>query len=177
MAKNGKGKEVAVKKGNGQKKKAPAAPPRLLSALPAWEREIERMLEDFPRLRWPRHRGLEALHFPRDLRLQAPSLDMYEEKGNVVVKAELPGMSKDEIEVTLNDSTLTLKGEKKKEEEVKEKDYYRRERSYGSFVRSVELPSEVKSDQIKANFKDGVLEVRMPKTEEAKKKSVSVKID
>jgi HSP20 family protein len=60
---------------------------------------------------------------------------------------------------------------------VKEDDYYRRERSYGSFLRTVALPCEVKSDEIKASFKDGVLEIRMPKTEEAKKKSISVKID
>jgi len=109
--------------------------------------------------------------------LRAPSLDVFEEKDDIVVKADLPGMNKEEIEVTVTGDVVTIKGEKKKEEEVKEKDYYRRERSYGSFVRSVELPCEVKSDQIKANFKDGVLEVRMPKTEEAKKKCVSIKID
>jgi len=109
--------------------------------------------------------------------LRAPSLDVFEEKEDIVVKADLPGMNKEEIEVTVTGDVVTIKGEKKKEEEVKEKDYYRRERSDGSFVRSVELPCEVKSDQIKANFKDGVLEVRMPKTEEAKKKSVSIKID
>jgi len=108
--------------------------------------------------------------------IKTPSLDVFEEKDEIVVKADLPGMNKDEIEVTVTENVVTIKGEKK-EEEVKEKDYYRRERSYGSFVRSVELPSEVKSDQIKANFTDGVLEIRMPKTEEAKKKSVSVKID
>lgn len=95
----------------------------------------------------------------------------------MVVKAELPGMGKEEIEVTVSGDVVTIKGEKKKEEEVKEKDYYRRERSYGSFARSVQLPCEVKGDEIKANFKDGVLEIRCPKSEEAKKKSISVKID
>jgi HSP20 family protein len=106
-----------------------------------------------------------------------PSLDLYEEKDDIVVKADIPGMSKEDIEVTMSGDVLSIKGEKKKEEEVKEKDYYRRERSYGSFARSVELPCEVKGDQIKASFKDGVLEIRCPKSEEAKKKSVSVKID
>ncbi len=72
---------------------------------------------------------------------------------------------------------MTIKGEKKENKEVKEDNYYRRERSYGSFLRTVALPSEVKSDEIKASFKDGVLEIRMPKTEDAKKKSVSVTID
>jgi HSP20 family protein len=106
-----------------------------------------------------------------------PSLDVYEEKDSVVVKAELPGMKKEEVEVNLAGENLTIKGEKKEEQEVKEDDYYRRERSYGSFLRNVALPCDVKSDEIKASFKDGVLEIRMPKTEEAKKKSISVKID
>jgi HSP20 family protein len=72
---------------------------------------------------------------------------------------------------------LTLKGEKKKEEKVEEKDYYRCERSYGAFVRSVELPKGVQADKVKASFKNGVLEVRLPKTEEAKTKEIKVKID
>jgi HSP20 family protein len=102
---------------------------------------------------------------------------VYEEKDSVVVKAELPGMKKEDVEVNLAGEILTIKGEKKEDKEVKEDNYYRRERSYGSFLRSVGLPCEVKSDEIKASFKDGVLEIRMPKTEESKKKSVSVKID
>ena len=111
------------------------------------------------------------------LSIRMPSLDLYEEKDDVVVKAELPGMGKEEIEVTVSGDVVTIKGEKKKEEEVKEKDYYRRERSYGSFARSVQLPCEGKGDQVHANFKDGVLEIRCPKSDEAKKKSVSVKIN
>ena len=71
------------------------------------------MFDDMPFLRLPRFGLLESLRFPRELRLQAPSLDMYEEKNEVVVKAEVPGMAKDDIEITLSDSTLTLKGEKK----------------------------------------------------------------
>ena len=109
--------------------------------------------------------------------IRMPSLDVYEEKDAVVVKAELPGMKKEEVEVNLVGESLTIKGEKKEDNEVKENDYYRRERSYGSFLRTVALPCEVKSEEIKASFNDGVLEIRMPKTEEAKKKSISVKID
>jgi len=75
------------------------------------------------------------------------------------------------------ESTLTIKGEKKKEEEIKEKNYYRSERSSGSFTSTLELPAEVKTDQAKASFKDGILEIRAPKTEEAKKKLMKVKID
>jgi HSP20 family protein len=94
-----------------------------------------------------------------------------------VVKAELPGIDKENIEVNLTDHTLTIKGEKKKEDEVKEENYYRCERSYGSFFRSVELPKDVHADKVKASFKNGILEVRVPKTEEAKSKAVKVKVD
>ena len=104
-------------------------------------------------------------------------MDVYEDKDNVVVKAELPGMDKNEIEVNLSGSVLTLKGEKKKEQEVEEKDYYRSERSYGAFLRTVDLPKDVQADKIKASFKNGVLEVRLPKTQEAKTKEIKVKID
>ena len=94
-----------------------------------------------------------------------------------MVKAELPGMDKENIEVNLTDHTLTIKGEKKKEDEVKEENYYRCERSYGSFLRTVELPKDVHADKVKASFKNGILEVRMPKTEEAKSKEIKVKVD
>lgn len=140
------------------------------------DRWFDRLTEDFWRRPFPSLLSGDRWPLPM-ISIKTPSLDVFEEKDELVVKADLPGMNKDEIEVTVTENVVTIKGEKKKEEEVKEKDYYRRERSYGSLVRSVELPCEVKSDQIKANFKDGVLEVRMPKTEEAKKKSVSIKID
>lgn len=174
MAKNRK-QDTAVQKGNGGKgKSAGGAPTRMLSPMHAWEHEMDRTFADL--FRWPRLREMEAFRFPRELRMQAPTLDMYEEKSDVVVKAEMPGLSKDDIEVTLSDSTLTLKGEKKKEEEVKEKDYYRCERQYGSFHRTVELPAEVKSDGVRATFKDGVLEIRLPKSAEPKHKKVSIKV-
>jgi HSP20 family protein len=178
MAKNDKGKqEIALTKDkSGKEAASPPAPTQTLAPFRAWENEIERMFEDFPFFRIPRFRELEAFRFPRELRPQVPSLDMYEEKSDVVVKAEMPGMSKDDIDIVLSDSTLTLKGEKKKEEEVKEKDYYRCERQYGSFLRSVKLPSEVKAEGVRATFKDGVLEVRLPKSEQAKKKEVRVQV-
>ena len=106
----------------------------------------------------------------------APSIDIYEEGDEVVVKAELPGMKKEDIEVNLTDDSITISGEKKTEERVERKGYYRHERSYGSFARSFTLPSEVRTDEVKAEFKDGVLEVRVPKTEEAKKKVKKVTI-
>lgn len=109
--------------------------------------------------------------------MRLPAVDVYEEKDDVVIKAEIPGLSKEDISVQVSNSTLTIKGKKKREEEVKEDDYYRCERSFGAFTRVVDLPCDVKADQVKASFKNGVLEVRMPKTEEAKKTAVTVKID
>jgi HSP20 family protein len=106
-----------------------------------------------------------------------PSVDILEDKGDVVVKAELPGIKKEDIDITLTNDTITISGEKKKEEEVKKKDYYRWECAYGSFSRTFSLPSEVQPNKAKTKMKDGVLEVRIPKTEEAKKKEVKVKVE
>jgi HSP20 family protein len=148
--------------------------------VPRWgelDRWFDRMVEDMWRRPFPSLFGREPWFPAPILAMRAPSLDVFEDKDDVVIKAELPGMKKEEIEVTVTGDMVTIRGEKKEEEEVKEKDYYRRERSYGSFSRSVALPCEVKGDQVKAIFKDGVLEVRMPKTEEAKTKAVTVKID
>jgi HSP20 family protein len=139
---------------------------------------MERWFEDFfgrtfpsmgPRW-WP---SLRAPEFEE----VAPSVDIFEEGDNVIVKAELPGMCKEDIHVTLTEDTLTVSGEKKKEERVEKKDYHRLERSYGSFRRSFTLPGEVQSEKAAAKFKDGVLEIKIPKTEEAKKKEKKVIIE
>ena len=90
---------------------------------------------------------------------------------------ELPGIEKEDIEVNISGNLLTVKGEKKKEGEIKEENYYRLERSYGSFSRTVELPKEVQIEQARASFKNGVLEIRLPKTEEAKKKEIKVRVE
>jgi HSP20 family protein len=139
--------------------------------LTAWERDMERMMEDVfgrrPLASW----------WPRALGAAVPALDLYEEKEEVVAKAELPGIERKDIQVNISDHQLTIKGEKKKEEETKEKNFYRSERSYGSFCRSVELPADVEVDKAKASFKDGVLEIHIPKTEEAKKQPKQVTIE
>ena len=109
--------------------------------------------------------------------LRAPAVDLYEGEEEVVIKAEVPGMDKGDRKVELTDSMLTISGEKKKEENIKEEAYTYSERSYGSFSRSLQLPCGVKSDTAKATFKNGVLEVKLPKTEEAKKRHITVKID
>lgn len=106
-----------------------------------------------------------------------PDVDMFEDGGDVVVKAELPGIKKEDLEVTLTDGAITISGEKKKEKEIKKKDYYKWERSYGSSCRTLSLPAEVQADKVKSTFKDGVLEVRMPKSEQARSKEVKVKVE
>jgi len=129
---------------------------------------------EFPR--WPSLLEAGRRRPIRELRLKMPAVDVFQEENDVVVKAELPGLVKDDIEVSVTDSTLTIKGEKKRKEEVKEDDYYRSERSYGMVSRSVALPVEVKAEDAKAAFNDGVLEVRLPKSETAKQKALKVPI-
>lgn len=119
---------------------------------------------------------LPRMRFP-ELEEISPVVDIYEEGDNVVVKAEIPGIKKDDIDVSLTDNTITISGEKEKEEKVEKKNYYRLERSYGSFTRTFRLPAEVQSDKAKARFKDGILEIRIPKTEEAKKREKKVKVE
>ncbi len=106
----------------------------------------------------------------------SPTVDVFEEGNDIVVKAELPGMKKEEIDVNITDNAITISGEKKKEEKVEKKNYFRMERSYGSFTRSFRLPAEIQTDKVKANFKDGILEIRAPKTEEAKQKEKKIQI-
>ena len=106
-----------------------------------------------------------------------PSVDVSETKNDVVVKAELPGMDPKDIEVTLSDGHLMIKGQKKHEKEEKDEDYHFVERSYGSFVRAVHLPKEVKHDKISASYKNGVLKVVLPKSEEAKTKELKIKVE
>ena len=105
-----------------------------------------------------------------------PAMDVYEKDGNVVLKAELPGMKAEDVEITIEEGNLIVKGEKKAESEVKEKDYYHVERSYGSFYRSLKLPEATKPEQITATFKDGVLEVTVPKPAETKPEGTKIRI-
>jgi HSP20 family protein len=105
-----------------------------------------------------------------------PAVDIYETKEAIVLNVELPGVTKDEISLEVKDSTLTLKGEKKLEKDVKEENYHRMERTYGSFMRSFTLPSTVQQEKVKARFKDGILEISIPKAEEARPKQIKVDV-
>jgi HSP20 family protein len=151
-----------------------------IMALMKWTapKEIERWFEDFFEEPFftPRWRRLPSLRKFRELETVSPSVDMYDKKDEIVVKAEVPGIEKENINISVSNSTLTIKGETKKEEEVKEEDYYYAERSYGSFSRILSLPAKVQSDKIKASFKNGILEIHLPKAEEAKPKEVKIEV-
>ena len=103
-----------------------------------------------------------------------PAVDMFENDDRIVIKAELPGVDKKDISVDVKDRVLTLSGERNYENEVKEENYYRRERACGKFKRTFNLPVDVDPDKVKADFKDGVLKVELPKPEAQKPKRITV---
>ena len=107
----------------------------------------------------------------------APSVDVAETDDEITVTAELPGVKQEEVDITIADDVLTLKGEKKEEKEVKEKNYHRIERSYGSFQRSIALPTGVQADKAKATYKAGILKITVPKVEEAKPKQIKIDVE
>jgi len=129
---------------------------------------VEEMFEGRPF--WP------MLRFPEELAMRAPPLDVYEEGGMVVVKAELPGMKREEIDIRVSGDTLTISGTKEKEEKVERKDYLRLERAAGMFTRTVTLPAEVDAAKVAASYKDGILEIRAPKVEGAEPKGHKIEV-
>ena len=106
----------------------------------------------------------------------SPAVDISESKDSYVIHAELPGVKKDEVKITMQDNIVTIRGEKKAENEKKEENYHRVERTYGMFERSFTLPGPVKNENIEAKFDDGVLSIVLPKTEEAREKVIDVKV-
>lgn len=108
---------------------------------------------------------------------EVPKVNFSESKDSYEVSAELPGMNENDFDVSLNDNILTIKGEKKSEKEDKGKHYHTVERTYGSFARSVSIPGEIKEDDIKAKFKNGVLKISLPKMNPGKEKKIKVNID
>jgi len=104
----------------------------------------------------------------------SPSVDLSETEDSYEVKAEVPGMNKDEIKISYHDNVLTLSGERKQEEKTDKKNYHRIERAYGRFERSFRLPEEVKAEEIKAKYKNGVLSIEIPKAEKVKPKEIEV---
>ena len=133
--------------------------------------EMERRFHDM--FNWPFLSSIWR-RTPVEERVWAPAIEVFDKEDNFVVKAEVPGMNEDDIDVSVVGDTLTIKGEKKAETEVKEEDYYCCERSYGSFSRSIALPSGVDSDKIEASYEDGVLEASLTKAAEVKPKKISL---
>jgi len=115
-------------------------------------------------------RTLEALS-----EVAAPALDIYQTPSEVVVKAALPGVKPEDVSIDITGETLTVKGERKAEQEIKKEDYLYQERRYGTFSRSVVLPSGLKTDKAEATMEDGVLTLNIPKAEEVKPKAIKVK--
>jgi len=133
-------------------------------------REVDRLFNEFftrPSTRrvMPRMAGWE------------PAVEMYETEGEVIVKAALPNIDPKQVEITVTNEAITLKGETKHEEEHKGRNYYQRELQYGAFLRTLPLLTEVKGAEAKATYKDGVLEVKVPKSERAKATAVKVKVE
>ena len=133
------------------------------------QREINRMFDSFFRGTSQEDSGLDAASW-------TPAVDVAEQDNAFVVKMELPGVSKDDVKITMQENTLTVRGEKKQEKESKGSSIHRVERSYGAFQRSFTLPSSVKADKIDASYKDGILSVLLPKEEEAKPRLIDVKV-
>jgi len=109
------------------------------------------------------------------LRAESPAIDMYQTEKDVVVKASLPGMKADDVDISVTGDVLTIKGEHREEQEVKEENYFRKEMRFGSFSRSLEIPVPVKVDKAEALFVDGVLTLTLPKTEAVQPKTIKVK--
>ena len=135
--------------------------------MPSLQDRINRFFGDA--LAWPR-----ASEADFGLTQWNPAVDIYDNEESIVIKAELPGVEKKDIAIDLKDNVLSLRGERTYENEVKEDNYYRKERAYGKFSRAFTLPAGMNPETIKADYKDGVLTVTIPKPEEKKPKQITV---
>jgi len=119
----------------------------------------------------------ELGRFPKEtvFAVGTPAVDLWETDKDVMVTAELPGVDPDNVEISVTENTLSLSGEARVEEEVKDRNFIRRERSYGKFSRTLALPVPVKPDEAEASFKDGILEIKLPKAQQARVRSVRIK--
>ena len=128
---------------------------------------FDRMLEDFF--------SADTRFFGEPVTSLMPLMNIEETKDAYKISVELPGMEKDDIDIEVKDNVLTISGEKKEERESEEGTFYRRERRFGKFSRSINLPNDINIDDISAEYKNGVLMLTLPKTEEAKPKKITVK--
>lgn len=141
-----------------------------MKELSALQSRVNRVLEDT--FGTPIHRGEQP-----GAGTWAPAVDIFETAGEIVLKAEVPGIARDQVQVEVDDGVLSLRGERKFEKEVKEENYHRVERAYGAFHRSFTLPDSVDPEKVRATLADGVLEVRLGKREQAKPKQIQVKVN
>jgi HSP20 family protein len=130
---------------------------------------MERMFGETAGRNWPTEEGLATS-------VWNPPVDVYETADSIVLKADLPEVNKDDVDISVQGNVLTIRGERKREQEVKEQNYYRMERSHGTFTRSFTLPGTVDAEKIEAGFTGGVLTVTLPKREESKPKQIRVKL-
>jgi HSP20 family protein len=138
-----------------------------LKEVPVLQNRINRLFEDFfPEGILEGAKGMNGFW--------NPVVDIYDTKENTVIKADLPGLKKEDIAINIEGNVLSISGERRMEEEEKKDNYYRRERSYGMFKREFTLPASVDHEKITADFKDGVLKVEIPKPEEKKPKTIAV---
>ncbi len=168
-AKQQEKKEVEVKRGQVQT----AEPGRALSPFEEMDRFAAQW---FPR-RWLRSLQTEWPSWPElggVFEGKIPKVDVIDRDSEVVVRAELPGVKKEDLDISVTDSSVSINGSTSHEEKEEKGDYYRSEISRGSFSRVLSLPSDVDSDQCKATFKDGILELKLPKVEKAKRKKINI---
>jgi HSP20 family protein len=144
-------------------------------AIVKWDpfREIEDMVDRYTKaVGWPRQASQEVMTTGD----WTPRVDIAETEKEFVIKAEIPEVKKEDVKVTVDNGVLTIRGERKQEKEEKGKKYHRIERYYGSFTRSFTLPENVDDTKIEASFKDGILNLQVPKSREAKPKAAEIKI-
>lgn len=165
------GQAVEVRKSEPGGEVQRATPSRWLSPID----EMERLMDEYFPRGWLRRWEWPAFpEFSRRMELRLPKVDIIDRDAEVVLKAEIPGVDKKDLDVSVTGNTVTIKGQTGREEKEEKGDYYRCEISRGSFSRTLNLPADVDATQARATFKDGVLELTLPKKEEARRQSVKI---
>ncbi len=146
---------------------------RPIREIDSLRKEMEKLFEDFE----PFGRGRWLPGITESYDGIVPNVDVLDKKNEIVVKAQLPGVEKDKVDLTITNEAVTIKGEISKEEEEEKENHYFSECTYGSFLRTIPLPAEIDISRAKAEFKNGVLKVKLPKLKEAKSKEVKLKVE
>ena len=158
-------KDVVVKKGEIEKA------PELFAK--RWD-DMDRMFEDYFGRTWLRPFGAWPRPLATEFAPMLPKVDVVDRDDEVIVRAEVPGMEKDELDISISGNMLTLKGETRREEKQEQGDYFRCEMSHGSFARTLVLPADVDESKAKASLKGGVLELKLPKVKESKRRAIRI---